>query len=267
MLFLILLSTSVAFADKIEMKKTITPKKINQDEIAKVIITLNNKHDKRIDGLLVDYPPKLASVEGKNLDKSGFLPKVLWNVSLSSGESKKYKYKLNFSYISRLPTGSKNVTALCAVFRYNKNSVETEKNWIYVTGIEKTENCNYNFECEPELGENSENCIQDCPIGGKDNYCDKRKDTICDPDCPEKDPDCFEAKTTTTKEKTTTTSSEEPICGNNICEKNENKENCPKDCEGEFPYYILWLLIAVVIVIISVMIIYESRKASGGNYE
>ena len=41
------------------------------------------------------------------------------------------------------------------------------------------------------LGENYKNCPTDCPSGSSDNYCDKVKDGICDPDClPAEDPDC-----------------------------------------------------------------------------
>ena len=39
--------------------------------------------------------------------------------------------------------------------------------------------------------ENHMNCPQDCPSGGKDNYCDALSDGICDPDCKiEEDIDC-----------------------------------------------------------------------------
>jgi hypothetical protein len=39
--------------------------------------------------------------------------------------------------------------------------------------------------------ENHGNCPGDCPSGGKDYYCDKKADGICDPDCKEgEDPDC-----------------------------------------------------------------------------
>lgn len=39
--------------------------------------------------------------------------------------------------------------------------------------------------------ENYGNCLSDCPSGGKDYYCDKQDDGICDPDCKEgEDSDC-----------------------------------------------------------------------------
>jgi len=51
--------------------------------------------------------------------------------------------------------------------------------------------CNKNKKCEPNLGENYKTCPQDCPSGGRDDYCDGRADGICDPDCTEKeDPNC-----------------------------------------------------------------------------
>lgn len=52
-------------------------------------------------------------------------------------------------------------------------------------------NCNNNQICEPEKGENHGTCVQDCPSGGKDRYCDGMEDGVCDPDCSlEDDIDC-----------------------------------------------------------------------------
>ncbi len=34
-----------------------------------------------------------------------------------------------------------------------------------------------------QAGENSISCPQDCPPGGKDNWCERKDDGICDPDC------------------------------------------------------------------------------------
>lgn len=49
--------------------------------------------------------------------------------------------------------------------------------------------------CGNRVCSSSENfltCPVDCPSGSADNYCDKVKDDICDPDCPkEKDVDCI----------------------------------------------------------------------------
>jgi len=65
------------------------------------------------------------------------------------------------------------------------------------------------------LGENYKNCPTDCPSGSSDNYCDKVKDGICDPDClPSEDSDCKKII----------------ICGNGKCEEQESFRNCPIDC-------------------------------------
>jgi len=54
-----------------------------------------------------------------------------------------------------------------------------------------------NSICEsfPPYNENFGNCPKDCPSGSKDNYCDKRADNICDPDCmQEGDIDCIKPR-------------------------------------------------------------------------
>jgi hypothetical protein len=38
--------------------------------------------------------------------------------------------------------------------------------------------------------ESSLSCMQDCPSGGADLYCDAKRDGVCDIDCFEDDPDC-----------------------------------------------------------------------------
>ena len=51
--------------------------------------------------------------------------------------------------------------------------------------------CNHNQICEPGEGEDYIECPEDCPSGGKDDYCDKIEDGKCDPDCSkEQDIDC-----------------------------------------------------------------------------
>jgi hypothetical protein len=77
--------------------------------------------------------------------------------------------------------------------------------------------CNFNFQCEKELGESYATCPQDCLSGGDDNYCDQRRDGLCDPDCGQSlDADCFTEAAGS--------------CGNGVCESFESKLSCPQDC-------------------------------------
>jgi putative hemolysin len=49
------------------------------------------------------------------------------------------------------------------------------------------------------IGENYNNCPEDCPSGSYDGYCDRVKDGKCDPDCEvSADQDCLMLTTTTT---------------------------------------------------------------------
>ncbi len=96
----------------------------------------------------------------------------------------------------------------------NKITIETESTFEYhiIGGIDFSEDyeitidgttervsfCNNDGECQPcfeGLCNNIENhltCPEDCPSGGEDNYCDLKRDGVCDPDCKEYDFDCDE---------------------------------------------------------------------------
>ena len=87
--------------------------------------------------------------------------------------------------------------------------------------VEVTELMNLSFEegvCGDKIcaiGEDFETCPEDCPSGGEDGYCDGILDGVCDQDCKtEEDPDC----------------NTKYICGNDICEPNENSRSCAIDC-------------------------------------
>lgn len=73
--------------------------------------------------------------------------------------------------------------------------------------------CNLDFICQKERGENYLNCVQDCPSGSADNYCDQAPDGICDIDCARtQDSDC--------------TCNKDNKCDAGL----EDYDNCPSDC-------------------------------------
>lgn len=253
----------------VEISKNISKKNIKVNETLTVKITIENKGQEEVNGTVIDFYPKFAEVLYANTSKDSFAPVIKWNISLDSGKSSKHYYKLNFDTMPNTPSGFKNVTIPRTIFKYDNREVESGSSWVNVSNISKTRNCNYNFECEPKQGENSDNCIQDCPVSGRDKHCDKLEDSICDPDCREKDPDCPEFKNTSTS---TTIRGEETevkkaICGNGECEKNENQRNCPEDCKTGFPYYLLWFVIILFILAITIVIIYKSKKASVESHD
>ncbi|MFB6076390.1 MAG: hypothetical protein ABEK17_04565 [Candidatus Aenigmatarchaeota archaeon] len=275
LIFLVVFSTNV-IGSMVEIDKFIDEMEVNARDPINVTLNVENNDIEKFDCEITDLYPEFAGVIGKETDKFSFVSELNWNFTLNPGESKKFSYLLNLSGIPHSPTGRTNVTIPAATLKCDNLKVKSESYMVNVLNITQTENCNYNFECEPELGENSNNCVQDCPISGKDNYCDSVIDMKCDPDCNGTDPDCYNGTlnvtgtTSDSVDMVTTTSTvkededQKTLCGNDVCEAGEDKENCPEDCESGFPYYILWVLIAIIVLFISIMIIYQSKEASGG---
>ena len=117
--------------------------------------------------------------------------------------------------------------------------------------------CNHNLFCEPDRGENYENCPQDCSPGSADGYCDAREDGVCDPDCERtEDPDCttattvMETTTTSTIEQTpvtpttTVTETTSELLATSTTTKPKETEEKPEGFMGLLPYVILLLFIA-----------------------
>jgi putative hemolysin len=116
------------------------------------------------------------------------------------------------------------------------------------------------------LGENYLNCPKDCPSGSHDGYCDGVKDGICDPDCisqktPSKDPDCASSTTVPNSSSTTAPSSNQPVCGNYICENGENYSNCPQDCPKATDFTIVYVIVGIVVGVLVAIIVIWSRRA------
>ncbi len=72
--------------------------------------------------------------------------------------------------------------------------------------------CNNDGKCNND--ENYLSCRQDCDEKSRDGFCERVNDGFCDADCkPGEDPDCA------------------GFCGDDICNKNENYQICPADCD------------------------------------
>ncbi|MBI4150099.1 hypothetical protein HY488_01715 [Candidatus Woesearchaeota archaeon] len=117
--------------------------------------------------------------------------------------------------------------------------------------------CNKNNICEPCFGdactiaESSITC-SDCPSGSVDNYCDAKRDAICDLDCNNKEVDCSSCEPNCFAEGEMETAKKPSLlcgllkdgmceaacpeqdidcqCGNGVCENYENKDSCSTDC-------------------------------------
>jgi len=74
--------------------------------------------------------------------------------------------------------------------------------------------------------ENAISCLNDCPSGVNDKFCDGMLDGVCDPDCCDpvcsqsRDPDCRIDSVIALD------------CGNGICDDIETHLTCPADCKG-----------------------------------
>ncbi len=102
--------------------------------------------------------------------------------------------------------------------------------------------------------ESYNDCSKDCPISGKDDYCNEEKFA--------EDPDCQIAQGTKTVQ--------EKICNNNgQCAGEENYINCPNDCaKTKISNKIIILLVIVAIIIVIIVLAYYfliRRKEEGGE--
>ncbi len=257
LVLLLALISAVSAADGITMEKRASKAFIRENDTLDVSIWVVNNGETTFRGVIDDYVPQyaLASPEDGNFT-GGFAPKVSFNVVLSPKESKELVYRLSFPAVP-LTLSNKTVNLGFASFLGEDNTMAFKSNTVSLTFLPRnfTFNCNFNFKCEPALGENSVNCSQDCIASQKDLYCDSEKNSVCDPDCPEKDPDCFnETKTS---------------CGNGLCEADENITMCPSDCattttragdNGEGFTTGLLIIMAFVVALVIVAALLRSRS-------
>jgi len=108
--------------------------------------------------------------------------------------------KVNTTYFSTQVTGS-NVGEL-VIYNLDEKEIFRENIGELV--------CNNDGDCDEF--ENYGFCESDCDADGRDDYCNKERNAICDPDCGQRDIDC--------------------TCGNGVCDQNENyyRGSCPEDC-------------------------------------
>lgn len=112
--------------------------------------------------------------------------------------------------------------------------------------------CSLNYICENN--ENYGTCPNDCSSGGRDNFCDKVNDGICDPDCNhEEDLDCpkEEIKKVINKTKEETGQSEKA--------GKESKEPVKKE-EGRESKYIISLMIVLILIAIALFLIISFKN-------
>jgi hypothetical protein len=119
------------------------------------------------------------------------------------------------------------------------------------------QDCNLNLVCDSN--ENYKSCPQDCKSGGKDNYCDKVSDGICDPDCTfEEDKDCPKKEIKLVANET----KKEEI---EIVEEVDKEEEVPKEEieEGKPIKKVLFgvlIGVGIIILLIFILIVFFRKK-------
>ena len=110
-----------------------------------------------------------------------------------------------------------------------------------------------NFVCEPEKGEDSFVCTDDCYCG--DFVCDESEEA--NGNCPQ---DCQAPETG---------GSEEPSCGDGFCDFDEDSNICPEDCdEGErASLWWLWLVIIILIMGGGIFVYVKMKKGNSHRSE
>lgn len=194
-------------------------------------------------------PPTLIYLNTSGGFIAAVPPFYRWNLNLTANEERVITYKvipLNFGTYEIGPT---TVAAQDGqTFYSNTLSVKVL--------------CKYTGVCDPSKGENYFSCPANCPSGSKDGVCDMIKDGRCDPDClPGTDPDCASSTTVPNSSSTTTTSSNQPACGNYICESGENYSNCPQDCPKATNLTLVYVIVGIVVGVLVAIIIIWSRRS------
>jgi len=186
LIFIFLLILTVSLTYGAENKIYVLNLNYNQGKLSLVDVSVE-----------IGYSPdrKIQPEEGYRCEVISFMGDVLYS----------FKFELPVKLATPPPLKNENVTSIVyldnvnftLLIPYYKNgraiNIYDQYNFLVlsvdVSNFAKP--CGDNI-CETELNENYKTCPQDCPSGGADNYCDKVKDNICDPDCKEnEDIDCM----------------------------------------------------------------------------
>ena len=172
-------------------------------------------------------------------------------LSFKDGSKIEQFYNVVFLIAAETETGSDlfeaPYTLLNAEFEYkddiDKVEIYRKNEIIFQQDLEFL--CNSDNLCNNK--ETSISCPSDCQKSIKDGWCDSLQDNICDPDCQiEADIDCS--------------------CGNNICDTNENAENCRADCfkpehvSEDAPKFLALAIIAIIILLAGLFAAYRIYK-------
>lgn len=147
---------------EVEIEKKVSDSHLNSPtEKITVTIGVHNLNDVPIEGELNDRVPTYASVLDKELI-SGISPMVHWQVRLEPGETREFSYLISFSDIPASSSGEDNITLYPASFIVDDIETESEAIFLSIRNVTRIEGCDFDFVCEPELGEMPSSCIQDC---------------------------------------------------------------------------------------------------------
>jgi|GEM_PF-1926779 len=147
-----------------------------------VFVTTASAPDRKI-VRRVDYSAALLAFDGSTLYKFDFeMPDMLFPF-YEEGKEKVSPFILEKSSQTIVIPYFRNAKTLEI---YEKNRTILRIDLGYFAKV-----CGDNI-CEPH--ENWFECPADCPLAAPDNICAYLKDNVCDPDCPERDPDCMPEK-------------------------------------------------------------------------
>jgi len=249
-ILLVSLSMVAQGVEEVSVNKILSKETITDNDIVTVKIIVVNNMGKTINGRLTDLFPRIAIPDGEfTRDIYSADPVLGWEITLEPSEAREITYNLRFSQIPA-PYTYRNFTLQPASFEVEGETYTSGRTTVFFAGTPE-EGCNYNNICD--AGENYGSCFPDCFSGGRDDYCDRKDDLICDPDCMEGvDLDC-ELGTTTVRATTVPTTLPTTIPTTLPTTTIEQQEG--GGLEGYLPY-----LFVVVFLVVIAVVVHRSRQ-------